>query len=256
MTLFPDFARPLMTGVNVKTPIAVLGAEAYRLTLYPELGRDDRSVLVIGMTLQFQFEDADNGLKWFVSEQRKFADGSVAAIKSVWDDKWRITTTSTAPHRRLRDVGVLFALKTYHDGWHSDDDFEIAVKKVPAGTADEGVTQYRKGNASMNSTALEPVRRGGRMTQRAVVHEFGHMLGLNDEYDTQPGFIDKLVMTPNRNWLSDQDSIMNAGERVRPRHYVPFATWLTQQLVTVAKLTASSVTYKVDGLWDASNAQL
>ncbi len=256
MALFPDFARPLMSGVNVKTPISMLGGEAYRLTLYPDLGRDDRSVLVIGMTLQFQFEAADNGLKWFASEQRKFVDGSIGAIKSVWDDKWRITTGSTAPQRRLRDVGVMFALKTYTDGWHTDDDFEIAVKKVPPGTADEGVTQYRKGNASMNSTGLDALDRGGPTTQRAMVHEFGHMLGLNDEYDTQPTFLDNLRQEPNRNWLSDQNSIMNVGERVRPRHYVPFATWLTQQLATVAKLTTTSVAYKVDGIWDATNAQL
>jgi hypothetical protein len=102
--LFPDFARPLMSGVNVKTPIALTGGKVYRLTLYPELGRDDRSVLVVGMTLQFQFEAADNGLKWFLSEQKKFVEGAVAAIKSVWDDKWRITTSSTAPHRRPHET--------------------------------------------------------------------------------------------------------------------------------------------------------
>jgi hypothetical protein len=82
------------------------------------------------------------------------------------------------------------------------------------------------------------------------------MLGLNDEYDTKPDFLDKLRHTPNRSWLSDSESVMNAGERVRPRHYVPFATWLTQQLATVAKLTTSDVIYKVDGVWDATNARL
>jgi hypothetical protein len=254
--LFPDFARPLMGGVNVKTPIALTGGKVYRLNLYPELGRDDRSVLVVGMTLQFQFEEADNGLKWFLSEQKKFVDGAVAAIKSVWDNKWRITTSSTAPHRRLRDVGVLFALKTYIDGWHSDDDFEITVKKVPAGTPDSAEVKYRLGNASMMNSANDAKNRGGPMKQRAIVHEFGHMLGLNDEYDTNPDFFDNLRHTPNRSWLSDTGSVMNAGERVRPRHYVPFATWLTQQLATVAKLTTSDVSYKVDGVWDATNARL
>lgn len=254
MALFPDFARPLMSGVNVKTPRAVLGAEAYRLTLYPELGRDNRSVLVVGITLQFQFEPADNGLKWFVSEPRKFANTAISQIKSFWDEKFRITTDNTAVRHPFRDVGVMFSIKTYADGWHLDDDIEVVVKKVPEGEGERSKVHHSMGNAWLNSEDIVPIDVGGSKKRPTVVHEFGHMLGLADEYDRDPNFITKHFQ--NRNWLNDTDSIMNRGWRVRPRHYVPFATWLTQQLAKVAKLTTSDVIYKVDGLWDSSNARL
>jgi hypothetical protein len=76
----------------------------------------------------------------------------------------------------------MFALRTYIGGWHSNDDFEIAVKKAPTGATSSGVPRYRMRNVSMTSNGLEPRQReGGRMRQRTIVHEFGHMLSLNDE---------------------------------------------------------------------------
>lgn len=254
MAIFPDFARRLLSGVNVKTPGNVLsGGGLYRLALYHELGRSDRSVLVISMTLQFQFEPADDGLKWFVSEQQKFADGAVGAIKSVWDDKWRITTTGTAVRPPLRDVGVKFALKAYINGTHSDDDFEVVVKKVPKGVFEHSQVLAPAGNAWLNSNGIDSFPKGASMRQRAVVHELGHMLGLRDEYEySNP--VKRYFQ--NLKWKDDKDSVMNAGELVQPRHYVPFATWLTEQLGKTAKLTTSDIHYKVDNFWDASNARL
>ncbi len=251
MTIFPDLAIPFLSGAQVPMYVNPFGAAAgrYRLALYPELGRKDRSVLVIGTTLQFQFKDGDSGLKWGAGEQKKFADDAVAAIKSVWDDKWRITTTSTAVRAPFRDVGVIFVPKTYINGTHIDDDFEVVVKKIPRLTDSKSEIRAPLGNAWLDSEDLYPAYKGDSI-QRPVVHEFGHMLGLKDEYDRRGG------SAPNPNWLSDKQSIMHSGERVRPRHYVPFATWLTRQLATVAKLTTRDVSYKVDGMWDASNARL
>lgn len=254
MTLFPDLARTELAGVNIATPRSVLGAEAYRLALHPELGSSERAVLVISITLQFQFEPADNGLKWFVSEQQKFADTAVSQIKSFWDEKFRITTESTAVRRPFRDVGVIFSIKTYTDGWHPDDDIEVVVKKVPEGAGERSKVHHSVGNAWLDSEDIVPIDVGGSIKRPTVVHEFGHMLGLADEYDKDPNFITKHLQ--NRNWLHDTDSIMNRGGRVRPRHYVPFATWLSEQFRKAAKLTASDIKYKVDRLWDASNAQL
>lgn len=48
----------------------------------------------------------------------------------------------------------MFALRTYIGGWHSDDDFEIAVKKVPTGATSSGVTRYRMRNVSMTSNVV------------------------------------------------------------------------------------------------------
>jgi hypothetical protein len=251
MVLLADFATPLMSGVNVATPVSLLGGEAYRLTLYPELGRNDRSVLVISMTLQFQFEAGDTGVQWFESEKLKFPRNAVKAITSTWEDKFRITTTSTAVRPPFRDVGVMFLLKWHMDGWHSDDDFEVVVKPVRSTdytTISE--THHPMGSAWLKSTDNDVNPAG----QRVTAHEFGHMLGLRDEYKPPASLIPRFGM--NENYRTDYDSIMHRGNQVRERHYVPFATWLTEQFEATGRFTSSRITYKVDGTWDASNALL
>jgi len=256
MALLHDPGRRGPRGYNVKTPISLVGAPTYTLTLYEELGKPQRSVLIIGMTLQFQFSDGDNGLKWTGVEKSDFAAKSVAHIKEVWDDKFRITTPSKVPREPFRDVGVMFDIKTYIDGWHSDDDYELSVKKIAAGGWQSSCVQHSLGNATLDSEDVVPADKGagnGKM-QRGIVHEFGHMLGLNDEYDTNPNFITKVFA--NRNWLGDSESVMHSAEAVRARHYVPFASWLTSQFASAAHYTRSEIKYKVDGRWDSSNAAL
>jgi hypothetical protein len=252
--LLHDPGRRGPRGFNVKTPISLLGAPAYQLTLYEELGRPQRSVLMIGMTLQFQFKDGDNGLTWSGAEKQTFADKAVAQIKEVWNDKFRITTTSKVPREPFRDVGVMFNLSTYIDGWHADDDFELSVKKIASGGWASSCVQHSLGDASLDSEDVVPANKGGGKMQRGIVHEFGHMLGLNDEYDTDPNFVTKHFA--NRNWLGDNDSVMHSAEMVRPRHYVPFASWLTGQFAAAAHYTRTEIKYKVEGRWDSSNAAL
>jgi hypothetical protein len=55
--------------------------------------------------------------------------------------------------------------------------------------------------------------------QRGAIHEFGHMLGLRDEYATAGG---------SPYWTTDKPSVMNVGETVQPRHFGPFAEWVTK----------------------------
>lgn len=50
--------------------------------------------------------------------------------------------------------------------------------------------------------------------QRGAVHEFGHMMGLRDEY-------------PEGNeYEHDYDSIMNSGESLRSRHFSNIQNWI------------------------------
>ncbi len=54
---------------------------------------------------------------------------------------------------------------------------------------------------------------------RTVSHEFGHLLGFPDEYPDE--------RCPFRE-VSNDDSIMADGQTVRPRHYRPFADWISR----------------------------
>ena len=248
MALRYSNARPIFQGQNVRPPLGGLwNGQAYWLKLFQELGREDRSVLEVTMTLQFQFQDGDGG-SWTQGEKENFAHGFVDAAVAVWAEKFRITTTSTVPVRHARDVGVVFNFPYYIDGWHADDDFELGVEKVPSAAPWRvSVCNYSRGSTTLDSNDLRPETKGATMTQRDAVHEFGHMLGLRDEY---------AAANDNPHHTGDLDSIMNVGELVRPRHYAPFAAWLTQQFATAGRLTGQQIVFKVEGTTDMTNALL
>ena len=248
MALLYNAANPILQGQNIRPPLgSFFNGQAYRLALYPEMGRSDRTVLVIRMTLQFQFENGSGG-NWTQGEKENFAHSFVDGVIDVWNEKFRITTTSNVPAQNCRDVGVIFEFPYYIDGWHTDDDFELSVTKVPS-TAGWQVSTcaYSNGNTTLDSNDMRPETKGASMMQRDAVHEFGHMLGLRDEYT---------VANDNLYHTADVDSIMNLGERVRQRHYAPFAAWLTAQFATAAHLSRSPIVYKVEGQTDLSNALL
>lgn len=248
MALLYGTARPILQGQNIRPPLGTFfNGRSYHLKLFPELGRSDRSVLVVRMVLQFQFDDSGDGGAWSQAEKNNFAHGFVNAVVGAWSEKFRITTTSTVPVECARNVGVVFEFPYYIDGWHSDDDFELSVKKIPAGIFNTSTCGYSIGNTYLDSEDLTSVSKGASTGQRAAVHEFGHMLGLRDEY---------AAADDNPHHTGDVDSIMNAGETVRPRHYAPFAGWLTAQFATAAHLTRSTIDYKVDGTINMGNALL
>lgn len=248
MALLYNEAITLLQGQNIRPPLgSFFNGQSYRLTLHPELGRSDRSVLVIKMTLQFQFQNGSGGA-WTQGEKENFAHAFVDGVHAVWDEKFRITTTSTVAAQNCRDVGVVFKFPYFIDGYHIDDDFELSVTKVPAYAAWQVSTcAYSDGNTTLDTNDMRPETKGASMKQRDAVHEFGHMLGLRDEYT---------AANSNMNHTADMDSIMNVGETVRQRHYAPFAAWLTEKFATAAHLSRSQIVYKVEGQTDMSNALL
>lgn len=248
MPLFPATGSPLLQGQNIRPPLgSFFNGRAYWLKLFPELGNPNRGVLVVSMRLQFQFDDGPGG-SWTPAEKTTFANNFVTAVKSVWNEKFRITTTSSVPVRAARDIGVILDLPYYIDGWHLDDDFELSVEKVSTSQAWQvSSCGYRSGNTTLDSNDLRAETKGASMTQRDAVHEFGHMLGLRDEY---------AAANDNTHHLADLDSIMNVGELVRDRHYVPFAVWLNDKFSTAAHLSGSRIEYKVNGTMDELHARL
>jgi hypothetical protein len=247
MTLAYDSSRPILKGQNIRPPLgSFFNGQSYWLTLYPEMGKSDRSVLVVKMILQFQFDDGENG-SWTQAEKDSYSHTFVDSVIAVWNDKFRITSTSSVLVPMARDVGVIFEFPYYIDGWHADDDFEISVKKVPAGKFEHSSCNYNWGNSYLHTESINYWNKGGTMKQRPAVHEFGHMLGLRDEY---PNAKD------NMNHPGDIDSIMYWGELVRERHYAPFAGWLTEKHAATAHLTSSEIDYKVNGKTNLANAAL
>lgn len=248
MALVYDPSITFKSGQNIRPPLGSwFNGQSYWIKVHPEMGNPNRSVMVVKMILQFQFSNGPGG-NWSAAEKTDFANKFCWAVKAVWDEKHRLTTTSTTPAKALRDVGVIFDLRYYIDGWHLDDDFEIGVSKQPADAAwIVSSCGYSSGDTTLDSNDLRPETKGATMKQRDAVHEFGHMLGLRDEY---------AAAKSNLNHLGDLDSIMNVGEIVRDRHYAPFAAWMTEKSSTVAHLTNSTIEYKVNGVKDMANSAL
>jgi hypothetical protein len=263
--LIPDLKKIARRGVNPRTPGDLLGGERYRLVLCPELN-GDRGVLVVQMTMQFFFEDGvgETGpakgqkLAWAQAEKDKFVLGFFDAVKDVWNNKFRITTDSTVPAEPFRDVGVQFEFKSIIGGWDPSDDYELTVVKIDSGWRGSATSTALQ-NADLDSEDLTPAEKGASMKQRGAPHEFGHMLGLLDEY-LPKGFFDGLSGY-TKHWQGDTDSIMHSGEMLRPRHYAPFADWLTDQFAVAARLSKKPIVFKVQDTvtgtgWDMSNSRL
>ncbi len=256
MWLACDIKRPGPSGGRLPAPLN----NSCDLALFGDLNNPDRGVLVVSMQLQFVFHrtSADDGLlpyTWAPGEKEAFARDSIPAIKDAWDDRFRITTASTVPKRWFRDVGVIFR-PTIHIGRLSlREDFEFKVFKVPPHSPVESYVDHKKRIGQLDSTGtqlrLQRTATGAQAYQVPVAHEFGHMLGLRDEY------LSKRPYTSF--WAWDIESMLNRGEQVRPRHYVPFAMWLTQMFAQESARAGVTTTYRVEGPdhpWDETNAQL
>jgi hypothetical protein len=260
-TLVPDYAHKLFEEEDVTPPAGVRPNDAYDLALYQEKGKPDRGVLVVKIVLQFQFRDGESQLPrtrgrtlhWRGAEKITFARKCKDACYNVWNDRHRITTTSQTP--AVKDIGVQFDIQNLIEGWHVSDHWEIVVTKaddwMQSGTQTSGWSWDRgvcvAGNAYLDSLDTN-FDRIGTSQQRGAPHEFGHLLGLRDEYPAAPDCA--------RTWTGDADSIMHSGEQVRARHYAMFAAWITEQFADAAHLAREPVTFKVGGTVDVHNAHL
>ena len=69
------------------------------------------------------------------------------------------------------------------------------------------------------------------------------MMGFDDEY------ADSGAAVGNPNFLTDVRAVMNRGEKIRRRHYVFLADWLSRK-------SPPTTVWRVDGVIDLTNAQV
>jgi hypothetical protein len=255
--LTADTTRPGYSELNVTTPGGLRVGSAYDLALYPELGSNTRGVLVVTMRVQLVFNDgkADDGtdLAWTDTDKKTYASDFTSCIKDVWNNKHRITTTSTLPADVYKDIGVQFDIKTQVGGWSLTKHWKMQVDKIDKAWAQNSTDTSNTwiwGRGQLNSESVHAVTKNTQATmkQRPATHEFGHQLGHNDEY---PQAADHCA-----NWVGDFDSVMHSGEKVRERHYALFAQWITDQFAVAARLGGIPTNFKVNGNTDLSNANL
>ncbi|ARU54600.1 hypothetical protein OLMES_0497 [Oleiphilus messinensis] len=166
--------------------------------------------LIIHMKLQFFFKDAGT-LKWASAEKALFLKNWKNEINNAWGGR-TIKLLS-----RGKKVLLNFEFTIQEGGWMFDH-WEITVNKIKKGTFATSYVVPKMGNVVLDSEDFTPVNKGGRSPQRGVIHEFGHMLGLLDEYKkTNPH-------------STDTSSVMHSAELVRPRHDSTIMKWLNNTL--------------------------
>lgn len=254
--------EPLKYESGVKGPG---GFGNYRLFFFP-IGNDDfqhvlqqrysnalgrrvntifDSILVVRLNLQLYFASGlgrrtDNSAQfgWNDNEKRQFTRKIVGwkysnpPVVGLIDQYWNNRFYLTAKKGRYRKTAVLFDVRTLTDveswvgqttsakdaeTWNWSDDFEIEFRK----TTTDVVTNYKGGidyDILLPAGCIDSTFKGYKLW-----HHFGHLLGLLDESDIRH------KSPHSENYLKEKDSIMHSGNKVKWRHYWPFAQWLHSQ---------------------------
>ena len=187
---------------------------AYDLKLIQMNPQSKKCELELSMFVQFFFALYE-GRKWTQEEKLEYIEAWIRDVKNVWEND----TLLSAPQKCSCCSGYIkFKLKfdTQILGYTISDNWEIIANKgagINAVTALRGKV-YLYDNAFSFSEFLKPD--GKIYKQRGAVHEFGHMLGLRDEYNGAAG----------EEYVTDYDSIMNSGEALRLRHFSHIQSWI------------------------------
>lgn len=207
------FLNPGETVIVSETDVTGGGLkanDAYDLHLIKDL--NGKLTLVVFMKLQFFFENSGT-LMWTTIEKDNFIKDFLDAVKKAWGNGTILRTLPDSTH-----IWLAYRFETQIGGWMFDH-WELTVKKV-SGFAVSKVNLFW-GNVTLDSFDLNPTQKNGAppgLTQRGGVHEFGHMLGLDDEY-------------LKGSYTSVYDSVMNRGELNYPRHRQYFNDWLDKKYI-------------------------
>ncbi len=243
---------------DVTCPAGLKTNDAYDLTLHQHATDSSIGYLKVNMTLQMMFRSGKNSAgkehKWDHGSKQSFMKDYKSSIYSVWDNQWDIKLVSGPVE--IKTVRVFFYLHLVDREWYAYEHYEVEVYRTDRFRG-SWVSDFW-GDSELDSQDTVAVDKGAKkvgcsgsgcaIKQRGAVHEFGHMLGLRDEYAG--------ANKGNASWLTDGTSVMHSGETVRPRHYSIFADWLTDQYTYLSRLAGKKIVYKVDGKWDLTNSKL
>lgn len=250
----PDFSRMLFRETNVTMPGGLRTVASCDMFACYEQGSTTRGVLTVLAICSLSFKNgtASSGgatLTWTQDEKTFFMTQMRSLIFWGWSHQHRITTASVVPQVTEYSVRVDVRLEEEMSGLRHSH-WNLDVKKVDAfdrsGVYGVGGGFAWNGKAEFDSQDIVSVQKGAAK-QRAAVHEFGHMIGLRDEYPDAK---------TNMSWTSDVQSVMHSGETVRDRHYAMFADWLTKQHAKMQIEKNAFIDFKVNGTVSMLNAKL
>jgi hypothetical protein len=187
-------------------------------------------------------------LGWQEAEsQQKFKDRFVQTVRSAWENKFPLTEYQGGV-KTARAATVVFKFEELVDNSKGTVEEITAASKLPPEEIERRKTRYdidvsledvrdkvTAGSiVSIDAGSLSPEKHG-KFTQVTAVHEFGHMIGLADEYVLSPEdyqeVLDKLgeaeAKRRKRERKKNTGRIMSVGSNVTRDDYQPFARWLS-----------------------------
>jgi hypothetical protein len=227
-----------MAGKYKKTNyVPLTGIGLFDINLTPSDGR-----LEILTKVKFDFIDGNPtkfaGKKkesniWSTSEKKKWAAEYITLIEGRWGGKYHFIHPDMIGVTVFVDVEV----EEVASGWH----YELNITKIPEGDfkgsdvshfidkSGKALAKTDKHQGNFDSEDMDWKHKGTSVkeSQMGSVHEYGHMVGLDDEYsDSDPGKIAHQTLV--RDALGtvlvegNYQDVMSVGNHIEKQHYVTF----------------------------------
>ena len=229
-----DFLAGNYSETNYNPPT---GIGLFDVSLNPSTGE-----LLVVTKIKFNFEDglpADfAGLRrvqtrhfvrlisWSDAEKTSWKNSFMALLEGRWGGKFHFEH----PDMPGELVYVRVDIQEANAGWH----YQADINKIPDGSFDRSSVQYFPGQdneipevlrANLDSEDLEWRDAGQTEKQKGAVHEYGHMIGLDDEYPVD-GSISHAAMVQSALGTvlveGNTNDIMSAGNTIKKQHYITF----------------------------------
>ena len=163
---------------------------------------------------------------WTAAEKKKWQASFIALIEGRWGGKYHFV------HPDMPTVTVYVDVEVEHAdaGWH----YEANVTKIPKGKmeissvqnfVDPSKTVPGRLKAKLDSEDLAWADKGVTDKQKGGVHEYGHMVGLDDEYPVDGAIAHATMVRDALGTVLLEgkfNDIMSSGNQIKKQHYVTF----------------------------------
>ena len=181
--------------------------DAYDMRMYQET--DGSYTLEMNMKVGMSFVEGPKGQQWTAADQEQFKRDFASVVEGSWSGH---TFTSDTGQQVTLDVNLDIVDSAADDGAN----WNVEIVKINDGEFNQSYVIPSQNTGVFDSGDVKPVEKGATDPQYAAAHEFGHMIGLPDEYNGRGG--------PEAQ--KDTDSIMHTGMDVRDRHLDIVESWV------------------------------
>lgn len=227
----PEITRAVFAaGTYKKINYAPTTGGLFDVSLNPSNGR-----LEVLSKIKFDFIDgtaaqfvghAGESHVWTAAEKKKWQASFIALIEGRWGGKYHFV------HPDMPTVTVYVDVEIEHAdaGWH----YEANITKIPKGDmkvssvenfVNPAHTVPERLKANLDSEDLSWADKGVRDKQKGGVHEYGHMIGLDDEYPVDGAIAHATMVRDALGTVLVEgkfNDVMSSGNQIEKQHYVTF----------------------------------